>query len=158
MQTQIWILLEMVYDICMCILRFPFQISKDGLVGFNNGIGYEDVDFSGSNVAPFIDRPFIAPYHYDAHGLNSLQGYTGHVYYHQFNKTLGNRASVYPSLNYLGQYLRSQIVGSDLFFPTWGLQVTWTNVTSAQATRTGSCTGTTGNPCPVRIVLVSLEK
>ena len=127
-----------------------FQISKDGLVGFNNGIQYKAVDFSGPNVALFIDRPFIAPYHYDGQGLDSLQFYTGHVYYHQFNTTSDMQSRTYPSLTYLGQYLRSQVIGSDSFVPTWGLQVTWTNVTSAQIIRQGPCQGTTDSPCRVR--------
>ena len=135
----------------MVILFSLFQITKDGRVGFKDGLNYKAVDFSGPNVSPFVDHPFIAPYYYEGQSLDTLQGYTGHVYYHQMNlSSSGNQAPVYPSVVDLGKYLRSQVVGSEHFYANWALQVTWVNVTSIDEISKGSCSGTVLSPCPVR--------
>lgn len=49
----------------------------------------------------------------------------------------------------LGEYIREQVVGSSHFDPTWGIAITWENVTSSRITEDGPCEGTMQNPCPV---------
>ena len=133
----------------ICI--FFFQITKDGLLGFSRSTGYKPVDYSAPNLSPFLRDPFIAPYYYEGEGLEILQNYTGSVSYQQYNLTSSNRRnSAKLSVTWLGQYVRSQIVGSDHFYPDWALQVTWTDVTSVQEIAQGSCDGTRSNPCAVR--------
>ncbi|XP_053399387.1 sushi domain-containing protein 2-like isoform X2 [Mercenaria mercenaria] len=126
-----------------------FFISKDGLIVFTKekaAVTYHSQDWSASNIAPFIDLPFIAPYYHNGQALDILQDYTGHVFYRIFDNTNDNTRSI--DLLDLGGYIREQVVGSTHFDPTWGIVITWENVTATHIIQDNSCLGTTKSPCP----------
>ncbi|XP_045204399.2 sushi domain-containing protein 2-like [Mercenaria mercenaria] len=126
-----------------------FVISKDGLVVFTkdkSAFTYHAQDWTAANVAPSTDMPFIAPYYHNGQALDSLSGYTGHVFYRIIDSGKSNTRD--KDLLFFGEYIREQVVGSANFSPTWGIVITWESVTSTPIIEAGRCRGTTVDPCP----------
>ncbi|XP_060564063.1 sushi domain-containing protein 2-like isoform X2 [Ruditapes philippinarum] len=142
-----------------------FFISKDGLVLFTtdkSAVTYHAQDWSAKNGSPFIDLPFITPYYHNGQALDSLQGYTGHVFYRIFDSkstsdNMRDKQNNQELLN-LGRYIREQVVGTTNFDPSWAIVITWENVTSTRIIEDGQCAGTVRNPCPTntfQLVLIT---
>ncbi|XP_052792972.1 sushi domain-containing protein 2-like [Mya arenaria] len=124
-------------------------ITKNGLVAFTEDVrqvNYATQDWSDSNVSPYIDIPFIAPYYHNGQSVQTLPDYTGHIRYQEFQYGTQNQ-----TLRALGRYCISQVVGTSEFVPTWGMIVTWVNVTSTVIINGNKpkCEGTFLQPCPM---------
>lgn len=125
-------------------LLFYLQISSNGAIVFSKksqAASYQHYDWSSDSVPPSVDFPFIAPYYHQGHAIDSFK-YTGHIRYQMLEQS---------SLNELGSYCRSLVVGSPNFQPDFGMVITWANVTSTSYLTTGNCDGTVSNPCPVSL-------
>ncbi|WAR00181.1 SUSD2-like protein, partial [Mya arenaria] len=124
-------------------------ITKNGLVAFTKDVqkgNYLNQDWSDSNVSPYIDIPFIAPYYHNGQSVQIFADYTGHIRYQEFHYGTQNQ-----TLRALGHYCNSQVVGTSEFVPTWGMIVTWVNVTSTDIINGNKpkCEGTFSQPCPI---------
>ncbi|XP_052245038.1 sushi domain-containing protein 2-like isoform X2 [Dreissena polymorpha] len=128
-----------------------FVISTNGLVAFTTDTSkaeFNNVDWSKDDVSPFLDVPFIAPYYHDGERIGVHREYKGSVEYEQ----LGPTNPYNRTLRDLGKYCSSQVVGASYFAPTWGLVITWRNVTSRNVL---TCTASSCASNTFQLVLIT---
>ncbi|XP_048243835.1 uncharacterized protein LOC124112947 [Haliotis rufescens] len=101
-------------------------VSKDGVVGLDPDVKYEEVRFQNGDRDPDHDLPFLAPFHFDGNNITSDS--EGKIYYRlHFN----NASEDQDFLMELQYYMLNATVGTSPFEPTVALVVTWENVTAA---------------------------
>ncbi|KAL8616990.1 hypothetical protein ACOMHN_014161 [Nucella lapillus] len=135
------------------------QVSKDGTVSF----GDDPVTFKRNPQWPrgfteltsSLDKPFIAPFHYDGYASDTPQTYQGRLYWSKYERQRAEDVTEDTKkhqvfLDNLGKYLSHASVTVTTFTPRVYVMVTWENVTD-HGTKTDqnlSCRAEFTNPCP----------
>ena len=109
------------------------------MLGFDAGIGYQEVLYEQGVHNTVEDFPFIAAFHYNGLKPFNVSSYRGQVYY----KLIRDRRT----LNDFKGYVWNATVGhSEYVHPLMALQVTWENVQEE---------GCVTDTCPVSDLLMS---
>ncbi|KAL8616814.1 hypothetical protein ACOMHN_017851 [Nucella lapillus] len=111
-------------------------ILKDGMVALEPGVRYLDLEWREGTPNPAIDRPFIAPFHYNGFvPLIDPQAYQGKIYYNLMSRA-GPHITISMKertlMNEVDDYLNdASVVMKSGFRSLMVLKVTWENVSSA---------------------------
>ncbi|XP_046579037.1 uncharacterized protein LOC124286646 [Haliotis rubra] len=101
-------------------------ISKDGVVGLNPDVKYEEVRFQDGSRDPDHDLSFLAPFHFNGNNITSDS--EGKIYYRLYYSNTTEDQDFLTELRY---YMLNATVGNLPFEPAVALVVTWENVTAA---------------------------
>lgn len=112
-------------------------ILKDGMIALEPGLRYVDLEWREGTSNLAIDRPFIAPFHYNGFIVfNNAEAYPGKIYYKLLSKA-GQHITLTEEdralMNQLDDYLNGASVVVKMGFKSkFVLKVTWENVSSAE--------------------------
>ncbi|KAK7088850.1 protein mesh-like, partial [Littorina saxatilis] len=113
------------------------NILKDGMLSFEPGVRFVEWTWREGTPNPAIDRPFIAPFHYDGFvPLQNPDAYRGKIYYKLTTRARNDMDTTEDDrqfMNMLDQYVMDASVALKTGFTSqFVLKVTWENVSSAR--------------------------
>eukprot|EP00105_Crassostrea_gigas_P014706 XP_011431480.1 PREDICTED: sushi domain-containing protein 2 isoform X1 [Crassostrea gigas] len=128
-----------------------FYVSKDGVIGFNpetRFIAGKIYSFEREKYSNELeDYPFIAPFLYGGAPLQSLFSTGNKIYGGKiFHQLLSNANGGSRDLQQISSFINDAFIGVYNFTPSYGLLVTWKNVTDEYQLNIARCDDDT-RPC-----------
>lgn len=133
-----------------------FKVSKDGVIGFNpetRFIAGKIYSFEREKYSNELeDYPFIAPFLYGGAPLQSLFSTGNKIYGGKiFHQLLSNANGGSRDLQQIDSFINDAFIGVYNFTPSYGLLVTWKNVTDEYQLNIARCDDDT-RPCKVGMI------